>query len=237
MATSQDFTAMMKDMFGAFPTIDTSAMDEAFKSSTTLAEKMSGIGIDAATRSTDISTAWTMETLAGLSDLSKAKAEPQDYAKILTDFATSQAERASEHMAAYAEVAKTAQMETVELFMSAGKGFADDMTAATRTMAKATETAAAEAATTTAKAATTATRKATTATRKAATTTRKTAAATKAVVEEAVKEAPAPTPAPKPTPAPAPAPAPAAAAPSAPVEPAPAVDQTAPETPNTTSES
>ncbi|MFT5969423.1 MAG: hypothetical protein ACI9ND_003349, partial [Yoonia sp.] len=40
MANSQDFTAVFKDMMGSFP-VDTKAMEEQFKSSSTMAEKMS----------------------------------------------------------------------------------------------------------------------------------------------------------------------------------------------------
>ena len=48
MATNaQDFTAMMKDMMGAFP-VDTSAMEDAFKTSATLNEKLSGVALEAA---------------------------------------------------------------------------------------------------------------------------------------------------------------------------------------------
>jgi len=36
MAKTQDFTAVFKDMMGAFP-VDTKAMEDAFKSQTTLA--------------------------------------------------------------------------------------------------------------------------------------------------------------------------------------------------------
>ena len=53
--------------------------------------------------------------------MSKAKAEPADYAKAMTDFASAYAEVTAEHMAAFAEVAKKVQMDTVELMMAAGK--------------------------------------------------------------------------------------------------------------------
>jgi len=38
MAKTQDFTAVFKDMMGAFP-VDTKAMEDAFKSQTTLADR------------------------------------------------------------------------------------------------------------------------------------------------------------------------------------------------------
>ncbi|MFD1342855.1 phasin, PhaP [Litorisediminicola beolgyonensis] len=130
-AKTQDFTAMMKDMMGAFP-VDTTSMEDAFKTSATLNEKLSAVALDAAGKSAEISTAWTQGTLAKLSDITKAKSEPADYAKAMTDFASAQAEMTAEHMAAFAEIAKKVQMDTVELMMAAGKDFSDDATAAVK---------------------------------------------------------------------------------------------------------
>ncbi len=141
MANTQDFTAMMKDMMGAFP-VDTAAMEDAFKTTATLNEKLSSVAIDAATKSSEISTKWTKDTLSKMADISKAKAEPADYAKAMTDFASAQAEMAAEHMAAFAEVAKKVQMDTVELMMAAGKDFSEEATAAVKkATAEATATA------------------------------------------------------------------------------------------------
>lgn len=131
MAKTQDFTAIMKDMMGAFP-VDTKAMEDAFKSTAALNEKLSGVALEAAEKSAEISSKWTKETLAKLSDMSKAKAEPADYAKAMTDFASASAEVAAENMAAFAEVAKKVQMDTVELLMAAGKDITEDATAAVK---------------------------------------------------------------------------------------------------------
>ena len=149
MAKAQDFTATLKDMMGAFP-VDTAAFEGAFKNQAELGEKFSSVALDAAEKSAAISTKWTTETLAKLGDMSKVKAEPADYAKAITDFASAQAEVASENMAAFAEVAKKVQMETVELMMAAGKSASEEATTAVK---KATEdmTAAAKKATAAAK--------------------------------------------------------------------------------------
>ncbi|MDA7425471.1 phasin family protein [Thalassococcus lentus] len=131
MAKTQDFTTMMKDMMGAFP-VDTKAMEDAFKTSATLNEKLSGVALEAAEKSTEISAKWTKDTLSKLADMSKAKTEPADYAKAMTDFASAQAEVAAENMAAFAEIAKKVQMDTVELMMAAGKDLSEDATAAVK---------------------------------------------------------------------------------------------------------
>ena len=126
-----DMTAIFKDVMGAFP-VDTAAMEDAFKTATTLNEKLSAVAIDAAEKSTEISSKWTKETLAKMADMSKAKAEPADYAKSMTDFASAYAEVTAEHMAAFAEVAKKVQMDTVELMMAAGKDISEDASAAVK---------------------------------------------------------------------------------------------------------
>lgn len=131
MAKTQDFTTVLKDMMGSFP-VDTGSMEDAFKTTATLNEKLSGVALEAAEKSTEISTKWTKDTLGKLADMSKAKAEPADYAKAITDFASAQAEVVSENMAAFAEIAKKVQMDSVELMMAAGKDITEDATAAVK---------------------------------------------------------------------------------------------------------
>lgn len=130
-AKTPDLSAMMKDMMGSFP-VDTKAMDEAFKTTATLNEKLSSVALEAAEKSTEISAKWAKDTLTKMSDMAKVKAEPADYAKAMTDFASAQAEVAAENMAAFAEIAKKVQMDTVELMMAAGKDFTEDASAAVK---------------------------------------------------------------------------------------------------------
>ncbi|MEC9197384.1 phasin, PhaP [Donghicola tyrosinivorans] len=126
-----DFTAMIKDMMGAFP-MDMSAMEDGFKSQAALSEKLSAVALDAAEKSTELSTKWTKDTLSKISEMTKAKAEPADYAKAMTDFASASAEMAAENVAAFAEIAKKVQSETMELLMAAGKDMGEEMTAAAK---------------------------------------------------------------------------------------------------------
>jgi hypothetical protein len=144
-----DYTKMMKEMMGAFP-VDMTAMQDAFKTQATLAEKMSKVALEAADKSTEISTKWTKETLAKFGEMSVAKEDPTDYTKAMTDFASAQAEMTAEAMAAFAEVAKKVQMETVELMLAAGKDISEDASAAVK-KATAEVTAAAKKATVAAK--------------------------------------------------------------------------------------
>lgn len=131
MTKTTDFTAVFKDMMGSFP-VDTKAFEGQYKTTAALSEKLSAVALDAAGKSTDISAKWAQDTLSKLTAITKAKAEPADYAKSMTDFASSAAEAASEHMAAFAEIAKKVQTETLELMMAAGKDATEDMTAAAK---------------------------------------------------------------------------------------------------------
>ena len=131
MTKTPDFTKVVQDMMASFP-VDASAMQNAFKTQAAMGEKLSKVALEAAEKSTEISAAMTKSLIAKLSDVSKAKTEPTDYTKSMTDFASASAEMAAEHMAAFAEVAKKVQMETVELMLAAGKDFSEDATAAVK---------------------------------------------------------------------------------------------------------
>lgn len=122
---TNEFTKTMQDMMGAFP-MDTSAMQDAFKTQAQLAERLSRVALDAAEQSTEISSSWTKDTLGKMRDATAFKDEPADYSKAVTELASAQAETTAETMARFAEVAKKLQMETVELMLSAGKEMAED---------------------------------------------------------------------------------------------------------------
>lgn len=132
---SKDYTKLMQEMMGAFP-VDMSMFQDAFKNTAEMNEKFARVALEAAGKSAEISAKWTRETLARLSDVSVAKAEPTDYVGAMTEFASAQAELASENLAAFAEVAKKVQSETVELMMEAGKELGAETEAAVK---KATE--------------------------------------------------------------------------------------------------
>jgi hypothetical protein len=129
--TASDFTKYAQEMLGAFP-MDTKAIQDAFRTQAALGDRMSKVALEAAEKSTEISTRWTKETLSKLAGVTSAKPEPTDYTKAVTDFASAQAELTAESMAAFAEVAKKVQMETVELLLAAGKDIGEDATAAVK---------------------------------------------------------------------------------------------------------
>ncbi len=131
MPRTQDYTKVVQDFMGAFP-VDFAAVQDAFRTQATFGEKLTRVALEAADKSTEISNKWTRETLARVGEIARVKEDPADYTKAWTDFASAQAELAAENMAAFAEVAKKAQMETVELMLAAGKDISEDATAAVK---------------------------------------------------------------------------------------------------------
>lgn len=138
MAQSPDFAKNFQDMMSNFP-VDTSSFQDAFKSQGLLGEKLAKVALAAAERSTEISAQWTKDAISRMGELAAVKQEPSDYAKSLSDFASASAEVAAEHMAAYAEVAKKVQMDTVDLMMTAGKDVAAEARNVTETAVRDTQ--------------------------------------------------------------------------------------------------
>ncbi|WOI57351.1 Phasin [Palleronia sp. LCG004] len=130
-AKTQDYTKMINEMMSSFP-VDMNSFQDGFKSYASFGERMSKVVLDAAEKSTDISSKWTKETITKMGGVATVRDEPADYGKAMTDFASAQAEMTAETMAAFAEVAKQVQMETVELMMAAGKDMSEDMSAAAK---------------------------------------------------------------------------------------------------------
>jgi hypothetical protein len=131
MANTPDYTKMFQDMFANLP-VDMTSMNDVVKNSIAAGGKFSSLALAAAEKNAEISANWTKDTLAKMADASKSQAEPADYSKSLTEFATAQAETASEHVAAFTEVAKKVQMDTVEMIMAAGKEVQAEATAAVK---------------------------------------------------------------------------------------------------------
>ena len=131
MAKANDFTKQINEAMAAFP-VDTAAYTEAFKSSAAMGEKFSKVALEAAEKSTEISSQWAKDTLSKLTNVTALKEDPTAYTQAVTDFASAQAEMAAESMASFAEVAKRVQVETVELMMAAGKEASEEATSAVK---------------------------------------------------------------------------------------------------------
>jgi len=131
MTKTPDMTKMVQDMMAAFP-VDNTAFQNAFKTQAAMAEKLAKVTLEAAEKSTEISSKWAKDTIAKVSGVATAKADAAEYTKAATDFASAASEMAAENMAAFAEIAKKVQMETVELMLAAGKEVTEETSAAVK---------------------------------------------------------------------------------------------------------
>ena len=113
-----DFTKAFENIFAS---TDTTAFNDVFKNAAEFNSKISDIAIKAAEKNAELSQAWTKETLSKLETITKPQTDPKEYAQVITDFTTAQAKATPEHITAFAEVAKKAQMDTIELLLSAGQ--------------------------------------------------------------------------------------------------------------------
>ena len=118
MSKMPDFTKALQDMMGALP-MDAASLQNAFKMQAAFGEKAAKVALQAAEKSAEISSKWTKETLARMASVTSAKAETSDYAKSFNDFATASAESVTANMAAFVEVAKKMQADTIELMLAA----------------------------------------------------------------------------------------------------------------------
>lgn len=129
MTNADEYTKMMKEMMGSMP-VDTSALQDAFKSQAAMMERMTKVALEAAEKSTEVSAKWTKATLEKAGNVATAKDDPAEYSQFMTDFASAQAELSSKHISEFAEIAKKLQMDTMELLMAAGKDMQQGATAA-----------------------------------------------------------------------------------------------------------
>lgn len=141
MTKTPDMTKMVQDMMASFP-VDNAAFQNAFKTQAAIAEKLAKVTLEAAEKSTEITSKWAKDTITKVSSVTTAKSDPAEYSKAVTDFASAASEMAAENLAAFAEVAKKVQMETVELMLAAGKDMTEETSAAVKKAAADVQTAA-----------------------------------------------------------------------------------------------
>ena len=90
--------------------------------------KLSKIALDTFKKNTELSQEWSKETLNSLETFTKTQKNPSDYSKVINDFVTQQTQSSPKHIAEFAEIAKQAQLDTIDLYMSAGKEMNEEMT-------------------------------------------------------------------------------------------------------------
>ena len=102
-------------------------IDDAMKSMMDYNTKFGKIALDTAKKSTELSQAWAKESLSALDPFVKGTEKPEDFMKIASDFVSTQTQSAPKHLAEFAEVAKKAQLETIDVMMKAGKDAQEEL--------------------------------------------------------------------------------------------------------------
>ena len=90
--------------------------------------KLSKIALDTFKKNTELSQEWSKETLNSLETFTKTHKNPSDFSKVINDFVTQQTQSSPKHIAEFAEIAKKAQLDIIDLYMSAGKEMNEEMT-------------------------------------------------------------------------------------------------------------
>jgi hypothetical protein len=136
MTNTTDFTKAFQDMFsGKFG--DVKAVNDMVRDAAEFGAKFNKITLDTAEKNAELANAWMKDSLGKYAAFTKVQGEPADYAKVVSEVASAQAQATPEHVAKFAEVAKSAQMATVELMMAAGKEFQNEVVKSAKTAAKA----------------------------------------------------------------------------------------------------
>mgnify|MGYP001403747551 CR=1 FL=1 len=107
-------------------------VDGAMKSVMEYNTKLGKIALNTLKKNAELSQAWTKESLTSLDPFVKGSEKPEDFMKMTNDYVTSQAQSTPKHMAEFAEVAKKAQLETIDLMMKAGKDAQEELMSASK---------------------------------------------------------------------------------------------------------
>ena len=140
MIKFDDYKKNFEEMFSKSPI----NLEDFYKSVNDYNSKFSKIAFDTFKKNVEVSQAWTKETLSGMDKLVKQQGQPEDFAKVASDFVTEQAQTSPKYMSELAEIAKKNQLDTIELFMQAGKEAKEEMNKAVKKATTSKKTAAAD---------------------------------------------------------------------------------------------
>lgn len=131
MTKTPDYMDYFKSMMSG-DMMDAKSAGAMFASASEYTAKLNRIALEAAEKSAELSNEWTKESLQKLEAFGEPISEPTELAKITSEIAAAHAHEAPEQLAKFAEVAKAAQMATIELLMSAGKEAQSEVAAAAK---------------------------------------------------------------------------------------------------------
>lgn len=124
MFTFDEYTKNIEKFTNQNPFISTNSIESALEFNS----ELSKIAIDIFKKNAEITQDWSTETFGALEKLTKAQKNPSDFIKVVNNFVVEQSQSSPKHLAEYAEIAKKAQLDTIDLYMSAGKEINEEMT-------------------------------------------------------------------------------------------------------------
>jgi hypothetical protein len=128
MFSLDDYTKNLEKMMAQSPI----KVDDLFKSVLDYNTNISKIALDTMKKNSDLTQSWAKETLSSLDPFVKAQDKPEDYVKVTTDFVNAQVQNTPKHIAEFAEAAKKAQLDTIDVVMKAGKEVQEEISAASK---------------------------------------------------------------------------------------------------------
>ena len=131
MACTQDMNKFFKDFMASLP-MDTSVFEDAVEKQTVVNEKYYNLFLGATEKSTAISYKWASDVLTKIQEVQTSKTDPSEYAQSIGDFVSDQNDVATENLAALAEIAKKAQLDSVSLFVATAKEVQDETAASVK---------------------------------------------------------------------------------------------------------
>lgn len=131
MASTQNMNKFFKEFMASLP-MDTSAFEDAVKKQTVVNEKYYNLFLGAAEKSTAISYKWAFDVLTKVQEVQTSKIDPLEYAHSIEDFVSEQSDVATENLAALAEIANKAQLDSVSLFVATAKEVKDETAASVK---------------------------------------------------------------------------------------------------------
>ena len=131
MASTQNMNKFFKEFMASLP-MDTSAFEDAVKKQTVVNEKYYNLFLGAAEKSTAISYKWASDVLTKVQEVQTSKTDPSEYAQSIEDFVSEQSDVATKNLAALAEIANKAQLDSVSLFVATAKEVKDETAASVK---------------------------------------------------------------------------------------------------------
>ena len=112
--------------------MDQNPFADMFRTAAAFNARMAGIALDTANRNAELAHGWTRETIEKMRPLADPSLTPDVAMKRTGEIAAERLRAAPEHVAKFAEVAKTAQTQAVELMMETGRDVQGDIVSAAR---------------------------------------------------------------------------------------------------------